>query len=96
MSPDPTTVMRVFNETTQRVKGSHLLLNTAASFVVIADRLGRTSVCHGSKSSTADRKYAEDIGKDMAREMPHGNRKVNILVEGAESKKSLDEFLDLL
>lgn len=80
----PTTIVRVYKGTSSRVKGCYSELNCHASYLIVCDRQARVTIWHGSKSGIFDKGLAEDLGFNMAMEVPGGKGKLYLVLEGKE------------
>lgn len=93
--PDPTSVVRIFNGTTQRVKGCFSQLNSHASFVLYADRQNVCIVWYGKLSIDKDRFIARELGEETRREMATIGD-VFFIDERIEDRKHISPLLSLL
>jgi hypothetical protein len=94
--PDPTSILRIYKRTIERVKGTYSQLNSNASFLIVADRQNKVVVWHGNRASSDDCSLAEEIGISMGAEMPSGNCGVDVITENKENPSSLQAMLSLL
>ena len=100
LPPDPISLYRIYNGTSQRVPSQLSSLNSAAAFIILCDDDRQVIMWIGEQCTIEDRQHAENLAVDILRRdyrlYEATLKDVSITVEGVEFDTKLQHLLNKL